>query len=71
MQKMDFTGSRIKEIRLKKGLTQKKLACMAKVSVDYLSDIERGKHRPSVKAIARIAAALGVSIAELKGGGLN
>ncbi|MEA2525864.1 MAG: Helix-turn-helix domain, partial [Thermomicrobiales bacterium] len=51
--------------RLAAGLSQVRLAALADISMSYVSLIERGKHRPADEIVARLAAALGVDVAEL------
>ncbi|MCT4563804.1 MAG: helix-turn-helix domain-containing protein [Maledivibacter sp.] len=55
-------GKRIREERLKIGLTQEKLAEFAEVSPAYMGRIERGERNITVKTLIRIANALGTSI---------
>lgn len=58
-------GKRIREVRIKKKLTQEQVAFDAKVDYTYLNQIETGKRNPSVGIITRIAKALGVKTKEL------
>ena len=58
-------GNRIKELRLAKSLSQEELAYRARVHRTYLGGIERGERNPSLKNIAGIAQALGVTLEEL------
>ena len=58
-------GRRVRELRLGKSLSQEKLAFEAGVHRTYLGGIERGERNPTLKNIALIARALGVSLAEL------
>ena len=58
-------GAKIAKIRKQRGFTQEKLAEMAKVDYSYLNLIESGKKNPSIKKLAKIARALGVSLKEL------
>lgn len=58
-------GRRIRELRLSRGLSQEELAFKAKVHRTYLGGIERGERNPSLKNIAEIAKALGVSLGQL------
>lgn len=51
-------GERIKELRIKCGLTQKQLAEKAKISNSYLCDIEVGRTNPSLKTLEKICNAL-------------
>lgn len=58
-------GQKIRALRKKQGLTQEKLAELAKIDYSYLNLIEAGKKNPSVKRIAKLARVLKVSISEL------
>jgi transcriptional regulator with XRE-family HTH domain len=53
-------GRNVRDARVRKGMTQEALALDAEFKRGYISDIERGTRNPSVKAIARLAVALGV-----------
>lgn len=53
-------GQRLKRLRLEKGLSQRELAAPG-VSYAYISRIEAGTRQPSVKALRKLAAKLGVS----------
>lgn len=54
-------GSRIKKLRLIRGIEQDDLANRARVSQSMISKIESGSATPSLKALKRIANALGVA----------
>ena len=56
---------KIKEIRTKKGLTQKKLAELSEISKSYVGDLERNEKIPSIVTICKLAKALEVDIKEL------
>jgi len=58
-------GERLKELRLARGLSQEKLAFKSGMHRTYLGSIERGERNPSLKNIAAIAEALGVSLSQL------
>ena len=58
-------GKRIRHLRLRTGLSQEKLADKAGMDRTYYAGIERGERNPSVKNLAKIAAALGVPIGAL------
>lgn len=59
-------GKKIKELRLKKNLSQDELARKADVPYTTLTKIEVGIiKKPSVFVVAKIAKALGVNIDEL------
>lgn len=53
-------GRNVRRERLRLGKSQEELALDADMKRSYLSDLERGTRNPSVKAIARLAAALGI-----------
>lgn len=58
-------GANVKRLRLAKKLTQEDLALEAKIDLTYAGGIERGTRNPSLLVMARIAAVLGVSPADL------
>jgi transcriptional regulator with XRE-family HTH domain len=58
-------GKRVKEIRLKKKMSQGDVAKVLKVHRSYVSGIERGVRNPSLKVIERVANAFGVNIEEV------
>ncbi len=65
----DFTwselGSRIRDARLSKGMSQEELAAQTGLSQPGLFRIEAGNTNPQIQSVAKIAAALGCSIREL------
>jgi transcriptional regulator with XRE-family HTH domain len=58
-------GGRLRAIRHLRRATLKAVAERANLSESFLSQIERGKATPSVASLTRIAAALGVQVADL------
>ena len=58
-------GQRIRELRLRKGLSQEELAFRTGVHRTYLGGIERGERNPALKNIAAIAKALNITLSEL------
>ncbi|WP_370830321.1 helix-turn-helix domain-containing protein [Clostridium sp.] len=56
---------KIKEIRIKKGITIQELSHLTKLSLASLSMYETGKRVPSIKNIGKIAEALNISVDEL------
>src|SRR3954465_14483279 len=60
-------GQRLKRLRLERGLSQRELAAPG-VSYAYISRIEAGTRQPSVKALRRLAAKLGVTAEYLETG---
>lgn len=63
-----ITGAMIKELREKKRLTQAELAMRLNVSDKTVSKWETGKGYPDITLLEPIAAAFGVSVAELLSG---
>ena len=53
-------GATIREMRMMRGYTQDELSRAATISRPYLANIESGRKRPSMKAVARISRALAV-----------
>lgn len=62
---MESLGTRLKDIRLKAGLTLRELARQAKVSPSFVSQIENGKSQPSVATLYVFSQLLNVSVDEL------
>jgi len=58
-------GDTIKEIRLKKKMTQEDLADKASTNVSYLAKIENGYVNTSVRYLIKIARGLGVQVKDL------
>ena len=58
-------GLRLREVREEVGISQEKLAELAKLHRTYVSSVERGKNNISLVNIERLAAALGVTMGEL------
>lgn len=53
-----FIGSRIKQARKEKGLTQEKLSDMLDVSVGYVSQVERGTTKISLDLLGALSGLL-------------
>jgi transcriptional regulator with XRE-family HTH domain len=58
-------GMWVREVRTRKRLTQAVLAERAAVNVSYLSELESGKHNPTVGLAVRLARALDVRPSQL------
>jgi transcriptional regulator with XRE-family HTH domain len=58
-------GRNVRALRLRKGFSQEELALEAGMKRSYVSDLERGTRNPSVKAVSRLAKALGVEAWQL------
>jgi XRE family transcriptional regulator, regulator of sulfur utilization len=59
---------RLREIRQKHGATLLKVAEAVKLSVSYLSDLERGRAKPSLDTLERLSAYYEMSVADLVSG---
>ena len=58
-------GERLRAIRSVRRVTLKTVAERAELSESFLSQVERGRANASVASLTRIAAALGVNVADL------
>jgi transcriptional regulator with XRE-family HTH domain len=58
-------GQRLQSLRRQKNLTQEHLAEDTEVSVDLISNIERGVNAPSFKTLEKLSTVLHVSPCEL------
>ena len=58
-------GKKVRETRLKKGLSQGDVSRRLNVHRSYISGIERGVRNPSLKVIQKIAKALEVKVYDL------
>lgn len=57
-------GEKVKNLRLKMGLTQEELAERSDLTKGFISQLERGNTSPSVDTMAHIVRALGTNLAE-------
>jgi len=64
-QVLKILGTRIRQERKHKGLTQERLAELIDVSNNFISYIETGKKPPSLKTLIKISDALDIDIADL------
>ncbi len=62
-------GARIRALRRARGLTLEELGALCELSHPFLSQLERGRARPSMVSLEKIARALGSSQLELLAGG--
>ncbi|MBI4822938.1 MAG: helix-turn-helix transcriptional regulator [Nitrospirae bacterium] len=65
MNKKEFIGRRIQELRKAQGLSQEKVAERADISPNYLSRIECGKENPTLDMLIKLASAIQVEMWEI------
>jgi len=58
-------GQRVRQLRTASGFTQAQLAERAGMATQAVSRIERGERSPTLETLDKLAAALGVGLAEL------
>lgn len=68
---MIVKGEQIRALREERGYTLQDLARRANLSLSYLSEIERGSKRPSLKTIDKLAGALNVPKTQLVEGDIT
>ena len=56
---------RLRQIRLKRRVSQERFAEVLDISVDFLSLIERGRNAPSFETLDKMARRLNVPVAQL------
>jgi transcriptional regulator with XRE-family HTH domain len=54
----------LRRLRVRRGLSQEKLAVDAEIDRTYVSRLERGLENPTVAVLERLAAAVGADITE-------
>lgn len=65
MDVVQLLGVNVRHHRKLKGMSQEELALEAGMERSYVSDLERGTRNPSVRALGRLADALGIQPHEL------
>ncbi len=58
-------GSRLRELRLERGMTQAFLAAVAEVTETYVSRLESGRAAPGIDLVGRLAKGLGTTVSDL------
>lgn len=58
-------GQILRKVRRERGLSQEELGFEANYHRTYISQLERGQKNPSLKAVFRLAQALGVKPSEM------
>lgn len=71
MAKKQKFNDRLKEARLKKGLSQAQLAEKVSAYVSNISRYERGEHKPTTETLTKLANALDVSTDFLMNGSID
>lgn len=71
MNTMNPVGTKIKEIRLKKGMSQEELASESQISLRTIQRIEKNENEPRGKTMQLICEALEINIEELLDYGKN
>lgn len=64
-QALETLGALLRAQRLAKGLSLRELATRTSVSNAYLSELERGRHEPSLSVLRAIASALDAPLAPM------
>ncbi|MFE6024302.1 helix-turn-helix domain-containing protein [Streptomyces niveus] len=63
----DLVGAALRRARLRQGRTLRDVADQARVSLPYLSEIERGRKEASSEVLAAVCGALGLRLTDLVG----
>ena len=58
-------GNQIRDFRLRKDLSQEKLALIAELDRSYVGRVERGDNNAALLTLVRLASALDISVAKL------
>lgn len=62
---LDNFGARLKELRLKKGMTLEQLAFEADIELSQVHRVEKGKINPTLTTLMALAKGLDITLAEL------
>lgn len=62
---LDALGEYLRRQRRQANLSLRELAALTQLSNAYISQLERGRHEPSVRVLRQLSAALDVSVATL------
>lgn len=65
MEAVVLLGLNVRKFRKLRGMTQEQLGLDTEMERSYVSDLERGTRNPSVRAVERLAKALGVELHQL------
>jgi transcriptional regulator with XRE-family HTH domain len=62
---LEWFGSRVRDIRRQKNLSQEELAARAGIDRTYVGGVERGERNVSIMNIKRLSDALGIEVKDL------
>jgi transcriptional regulator with XRE-family HTH domain len=62
---LEHFGARLKELRLKKGMTLEQLAFEADIELSQVHRVEKGKINPTLTTLMALAKGLGITLSEL------
>ena len=65
MNELEYLAKKIAEIRVKRGLTQEKLAEMISYSTNHIAKLEAARTKPSFDLLVRIAKAVDIQMKDL------
>jgi len=60
-----LVGDVLRQRRLAQGLTMREVSSRARVSLGYISEVERGQKEPSSELLASLCRALGVPLSQV------
>jgi transcriptional regulator with XRE-family HTH domain len=60
-------GTRVRELRLRRRLTQERLGAKAGLSYKFVGEVERGVANPTIETVAALATGLETDVADLFG----
>lgn len=65
MDMRKLVGRNVRAVRIRRGMTQEKLAEVSGFSQQYISDLERGRRNPTIVSLYELAQALHSTPVEL------
>ena len=64
-ERMDTLGARLRQLRKARGYTLLDVGAKTGLSVSFLSDVERGRTKPSLDTLEKLASTYGCAVSEL------
>ena len=58
-------GKKLQEIRKSRSLSQEKVSLYAEINKNYLCDLEKGRRKPTIKVLYKLAKFYGVDLKDL------